>query len=236
MSTIVPCTCGSIGADPNAVRQCSEHFRIFRGDKRLASVGSVIRDTWPIKKNFEDAAPAVLENARDRGVVCDELFSAWLNGTLISIPAGTRADAVGRFIAVQEWWVHEFGDAPARAQVLLADHEIAGTVDIVVDWVDPPSHLIIDMKNVSAIDPTYHLQLGGYAELYEAQYDVPVAGIGILHVTQPKDKPVSVKYVDVPVELALKDWRALREMWQVVRRRTVYFNSDEGGLKCQEPH
>ena len=232
MSTIVPCTCGSIGADPNAVRQCSEHFRIFRGDKRLASVGSVIRDTWPIKKNFEDADPAVLENARDRGVVCDELFSAWLNGTLTRIPAGTRTDAVERFEALRKWWESN-GFANTAAQVLLADGEIAGIADLVSVTEYP---LIIDIKNVSAIDQTYYLQLGGYADLYQEYFGRDVHSLGVLHVTQSRDKPVSVKYVDVPVEPALKDWRTLREMWQVVRRRTVYFNSDEGGLKCQEPH
>lgn len=216
----IQCTCGSIGADPSKVRFAECHHRYFRGDKELASVSKVIRETWPLKKNFEDADPWTLENARDRGVVTDWLFSEWLANRLTKIPAGTRTDAIQRFNALRHWWLSNasrFSSQP-DAQVILADNEIAGTADLTVNVGGFP--WVIDLKNVSAIDQSYYLQLGAYAELYEAQFGTFPDGAALIHVTQPRDKPVSVRFVEVDLPQARADWQALRAMWNVVRRRT----------------
>lgn len=216
MSAVVAtCCCGSIGADPSKVRRCDDHYRYWRGDKELASVSKVIRDTWPLKKNFEAADPAVLENARDRGVVTDQLFSDWLMGRLTQIPADTRKDAIERFNALCAWWRTTQNGSQAVTQQILADDEIAGTADIVTD-----GSIVMDVKNVSALDQTYWLQLGAYAELYAATFGELPFGAAMVHVTQPKDKLVSVKYVEIDLAQALADWKALRAMWKMVQRRT----------------
>ncbi len=208
----IACTCATIGA-PNVVRFSACHHRYHRGDKELASVSRVIRETWPVKKTWEDADPAVLENARDRGVVTDYLFSEWIASRLKVIPAGIRKDAIDRFQALRQWWIKTQNDTIAESQYMLADDEIAGTCDLLTKQA-----LIMDVKNVYALDPSYWLQLGGYADLYEKQFGEPAAGAALVHVTQPSGKPVSIKYVEIDVAQAITDWRALRAVWNIVKR------------------
>lgn len=181
-----------------------------RGLQTLASVSSVIRETWPVKPSWDQVDPAVIANARDRGIEVDTLFSAWINGTLSEIPVGTREDAKDRFLALMEWWPRH----PATAQVLLADDEIAGQSDLIY------SGHIRDLKNTAAIESTYSLQLGGYAALYEAQHGRLPESLGVIHVTQPKGKPVQIREVLFDVSVAVSEWRLLREMWRLVRRKS----------------
>lgn len=208
---VIPtCGCASIGEDPNAVRFCAECHRYWRGDKKLASVSRVIKSTWPIPPDFSKADPAVLENARDRGIVVDSLFSAYVNGTLDRIPRGTRQDAVLLFYKVRRWWdgrKHE----NARAQVILADNEIAGTCDI----LDGDS--IYDLKATYNVEKIYPLQLAAYAELHFATFQKPAAKLGIIHVTEryPEPKIIKVDLLDT-----MQDWQTMRQMWNMVQRRT----------------
>lgn len=215
MSTIIAaCGCGSIGAPADTVRQCLEHHRYWRGDKELMSVTKVIKGTWPLKPDYSRAKPEVLENARDRGVVVDALFSAYINGTLDKIPAGTRTDAKDLFLKLMKWW--DKNGEPARAQVILADGEIAGTCDILT------RNRILDVKCTYNIEATYPLQLGAYADLYSETYldiwesEGPPA-LGILHVTERFAEPKLIEFSSEEVE---EDWRTLRDTWRMVKRRT----------------
>ncbi len=187
-----------------------EKHTYHRGLVRLESVTRVIRETWPIKPSWDQVDPAVIENARDRGIVVDELFSAWLNGTLDRIPAGTREDARDRFLALTEWWSH----GTAKAQVILADDEIAGQADIVLPTA------IYDLKNTAQIESTYSLQLGAYADLYEKEHGRLPDALGVIHVTHPKGKSVSIKVIHFDVAIAVSEWRLLRQFWTLVKRKT----------------
>lgn len=208
---IPTCGCASIGEDPNSVRFCAECHRYWRGDKKLASVSSVIRSTWPLKPDFSRADPAVIENARDRGVVVDQLFSAYVNGALDRIPRGTRQDAVELFFKVRRWWdsrKHE----NARAQVILADSEIAGTCDVLTD------DCIYDLKATHDVEPVYPIQLAAYAELHFATFQRPAKSLGIIHVTKRYAEP---KILKIDLASAMQDWMTLREMYRMVQRRTA---------------
>ncbi len=187
-----------------------EKHTYHRGLVRLESVTSVIRSTWPIKPSWDQVDPAVIENARERGVEVDSLFSAWLNGTLDRIPAGMREDARDRFLALTEWWSH----GAAKAQVILADDEIAGQADIVLPTA------IYDLKNTAQIESTYSLQLGAYADLYEKEHGRLPDALGVIHVTHPKGKPVSIKVIHFDVAIAVSEWRLLRQFWTLVKRKT----------------
>jgi len=216
MSTAVQtCVCDSIGADPSVVRFAECHHRYFRGDRQLASVTSVIRETWPIKKNFENADPEVLEHARERGIRVDTYFSEYLRSGTVRILAGEWREVVDRVKAVIEWWTLKHAGTDAIAQQMLADDAIAGTPDIITD-----NDFIFDMKNVSALDPSYWLQLGAYAELYEKQFGHSAQGGGFIHVKQSKDQLVRVNYVEVDLAEVIADWKTCREMWSMVQRRT----------------
>ena len=209
---VAACTCQTIGADPNVVVFHECHHKYKRGDKELVSVTKVIREAWPIKKNFEAADPAVLEHARDRGVRVDAYFSEYLRSGSVRIVAGEWQEVVGRVKAVIEWW-KGFKEPTARPQVILADDEVAGACD----WI-AGSGFIYDMKNVSALDPTYWIQVGAYADLYATQEKEPCVGGALVHVSQPKDKPVSVQAVKVDLKQAIADWRTLRATWSMVNR------------------
>lgn len=207
------CTCQTVGA-PLVVRFCEEHHSYWRGDKRLASVSSVIREVWPVKPSWDGVDEAVIANARERGVECDQLFSGWINGTLKEIPVGTREDARERFDALRNWWKAR----PAMAQEIVADDEIAGTVDLIIVGGGAE---IWDIKNTAQIESTYSFQIAAYCDLYERMYgDRPKKG-GVIHVTKPKDKPVKVKAVPFNLETALSEWRLMREFYSMVRRKTA---------------
>ncbi len=207
---VAPCTCGSIGADPNVVRLAECHHRYFKGDKRLASVTTIIRDTWPLKKDFEAADPAVLEHARERGIRVDRYISAFVTGGGVRIPAGEWQEVVELVQKFVPWW-SEMGKGKAKAQVLLHDDEIAGTCDIVQE------HFILDLKTVYNLDATYALQLGAYAELYEKTFGVEPVGVGLIHLTKRHAKP---RWVPMDLAECRRDWRTLRAMWNMVRMKS----------------
>lgn len=205
-----------------------ETHQYFRGLKQLASVTTVLRSTWPVKPDFSAADSGVIENARERGSDTDALFSAYVNGTLTEIPAGTRLDVYnpepphdGLLQKLMKWWdkspVYRNG---ASAQVILADDEVAGTCDVLTrrhETADPnilTAPTILDVKCTYDIEPTYPIQLGLYGLLYEAMYGV-LPLMGIVHVTKRFAEP---KVIAVGPE-AIDDAITVRAMWRMVNRR-----------------
>jgi hypothetical protein len=208
------CVCETLGAPLGAVRFCEGHHRYWRGDKQLMSVSKVIREAWPIKKNFEDAPKDVLEHARVRGVRVDGYFTEFLRSGRVTIAAGEWQEVVERTQAVVGWWQGRDLPVTASPQVILADFEVAGTAD----WVTSAGW-IFDMKNVSALDISYELQIGAYCDLYETQHKVKPQGGALVHVSKAKGRPVSVKVAEVDIVRATADWRLLRQCWSMVQRR-----------------
>ena len=203
------CTCETIGAAPG-VRLCPEHFRYWNGDKRLVSISRVIRDTWPIPKSFEAAPPDVLEHARERGVRVDRYAAEFVKTGGVRIEAGEWQEVVDRVQMFAAWWhplISNWHDA--EIQVIFHDDEIAGTADFVVS-----PGAIWDLKCVSALDPTYYLQLGAYAEMCRRERGgASVYSVGFIHIT--KDR---VKFIEADMEQCIEDWLTLRKMWQLVRK------------------
>ncbi len=196
------------------VRFCDECHRYWRGDKELVSVSKVLRSTWPFKPNYDAAKPEVIENARDRGVVVDSLFTSYLRGQLQTIPRGTRADAVDLFFRLKRYWDGR-KHGTVTAQVILADNAVAGQCDVIDDdgeaW-------IYDLKATHDIEPMYQLQLGAYASLYFETFKRPVKGIGIIHVTKRFAAP---KLIKIDLHEALSDWVTLRSTYEMAVRRTA---------------
>jgi len=176
-------------------------------------VSSVIRSTWPVPRDFSRADPAVLENARLRGVETDELFCRYIGGTLDEIPAGTRKDVwnpdtgTGLLQKLIPWWDKQ--GLTARTQVILHDDEIAGTADIVTD------DMIMDLKCTYNLESTYELQLAAYLDLDKSPGTTK--RIAIIHCTERFDEP---RLVVLPQAQCFFDWGVLRDMWAMVRRRT----------------
>lgn len=166
---------------------------------------------WPqFKPDYSQVKPEVLENARERGIEVDALFSQYVNGTLDVIRKGMwRTDAVQLFFKVRRWWDARKHDE-AKAQVILADDEVAGTCDIV------DGDTIYDLKCTSKISSAYHLQLAAYGELHYATFRRPVKKLAIIHITEKFPEP---KIVTVDLVEAMQDWMTMRQFWRMVSRR-----------------
>lgn len=204
------CRCASIGEDAAKVRFCAECHRYWRGDKQLTSVSKVLRTIWPLKPDFSRADPAVIENARDRGVVTDALFSLYVKGGLDRIPKGTRQDSVELFFKVRRWWDNR-KHGQVESQVILADSEVAGTCDVKDD------DEIYDLKCTHDIEDTYPLQLAAYGELHFSTYQRPVKSLNIIHCTKRYAEP---KIIKVDLAQTIEDWALVRQMWRMVSKRS----------------
>lgn len=202
------CDHSSIGEDPTAVRFFDCCHTYYRGDKRLTSITGMMKRTWPAPKDFESAPEWRVENARERGVEVDMLFSAYLNGRLHEIPSGTREDSAELFMRLIRWW-EKRPQVVARAQVILADDELAGTADIV------PPQAVYDLKTTYNLEPTYRVQVGGYCHLYQAQYGELPRECGIVHLTERFPEP---KFVPLDVLTVVSEFRVVRDMWRLTQR------------------
>lgn len=208
MSTTViaaTCTCGSLGRSD--LRQCPDHFHIWRGDKRMVSVGRIIRETFPQPEKLPP--PDVLENARLRGDEVDRLLSAYALGRLQRIPAGTRIDAKDLFLKAQRW-LDKQGFKEIEAQVLLADENVGGIVDFRLDG------MLVDLKCTYDVSATHVLQVGGYAALDASMTGHGPRAAAILHVTEryPEAKLVTLNMREI-----IEDFSILRECWSMIQRR-----------------
>jgi hypothetical protein len=190
----------------NGVRFCAPHHKYWRGAKELVAVSRLIKSVWPVVE--PEIAPHILENARNRGVELDTLFSAYVAGTLKVIPKGTRQDVVDLFEKqLQPWWDKQ-GIRNARTQVLLADNHVAGTCDLMFE------NTIWDLKCVYSLRDIYPLQVGMYALTSSS----PVDSLGLIHVHKRFKEP---QFVDVPAVQAIEDALIVRSMYFMVQRRAT---------------
>ncbi len=214
MSDTCICTVWEPAKDSDRIRFCAEDHRYWLGSKELASVSSVIRQMWPIRKNFEAADPAVLEHARERGVRVDAYISEYVTTGNVTIKAGEWQEVVDLVRKFVPWWQARYPQNGTRpqAQVILHDNEIAGTCDLI------PEQSVVDLKTVYDVDVSYALQVGAYAELYEKMYGLAPEGIGIVHLTKRFPQP---KWIPLDLEECVRDWKILRAAWSMVQRRTA---------------
>jgi hypothetical protein len=202
VSAVIPatCQCGSIGRTD--LRQCPEHFHLWRGDVRLTSVGRIIRDCWPKPETMPPAD--VLENARDRGDQVDKLLAAYVLGKLKAFPVGTRRDAMALFDKVQTWYDKQTF-RKVEVQVLLGAQDHGGVLDFRFDG------LPVDLKATFQIEQTARMQVAGYADLCGESDGY------VLHVTE-RFKEARLHLVGAE---DIHDWRILRDCWRMVARRTA---------------
>lgn len=191
------------------VRLDPESHVYYRGLQKLTSVSRIIKTFMPT--DFSAVDPAVLENARSRGIELDTLFCQYVEGTLRKIPAGTRRDVFdpdtkdGLLQKLMPWW-DRLG-IKARTQVTLADEDTAGTCDLLSDeW-------IFDLKCVSQLQPSYELQLGGYRALHGG-----TRRIAVIHIKKDMREPKLIEFAGFDCE---RDFRCIRDAYRVVTRRTA---------------
>lgn len=205
------CTCHDIRVkDELHFAEC--HHRFWLNDKELPSVTKILKSCWPVKPDFSAADPAVLENARQRGAELDSLLSAYVAGKLDRIPAGTREDTKELFLKAQPWFDDAMSKFGLRSQVVVNDGKVAGILDFCADG----PVVILDLKGVHTLEAYYEIQVGGYIDLYERQYKRLVEIAGILHITARFSRPL---WVPLDVDECRRDWRIVRETWEMAQRR-----------------
>jgi hypothetical protein len=184
------------------VRLCPDHHRYWLSDRRLTAVGRVINALMP--PDFSGIPPAVLENARLKGVLIDIYFSEWLESQEGMFPleefrlkiepifsrdkyasaADHANDAMQRLDMLLEWWQKQGYQHKAVQSIVYSEADgIAGMFDIATE------DKIIDLKCVSSLQPAYSLQLGAYLS-YDPQ-KFPLRDAAILHVTKERVKLVA---------------------------------------------
>lgn len=223
-----PCIAGCDNMTRSGAWQCDTCKSLRRGSKRLTSVSRIL-SVWPVDPCNQCGMPiysdhvagcrvkAAIVNATERGREVDDLFSRWINGTLLGVPRDTRIDARDRLGALVKWWqsTHPM-NSEAKAQVLVADATVGGVLDL----YDASNGFIYDVKNTSSISESHPLQLGGYALLWEATYGTLPRGVGVVHVTQRKDSPVTVKFVEFDIRECVADFKTCRSMYEMFKRRS----------------
>ncbi len=199
VSTVEAVICECQTVQTPEIRLCSICHRYWLGSTRLTSVSKVISTVYPT--DFSAVPPGVLETARLRGSFVDSYFSEWLRDPLSVIPLadvpmlvrshfpgdGDKAadDTGARISRLIDWWMASGMTATAVQGIVYKEADkTAGTFDIATE------DLILDLKNVSTLQPGYALQLGGYAHMDSQKF--PLRDVGIIHVT--KDKVKLVKY------------------------------------------
>lgn len=212
--TETTCSCESIGRSD--LRMCPDHHRYWRGDKELTSVSKIIRSCWPVKKNFEDVPPEILEHARERGVRIDAYFTKYVDTGRVRIAAGEWREVVVGLQAVIDWYdarVHSLREVGfiAETQVMLADDTVAGTTDLLFH----PLGQIYDLKCVSALDPTYDIQIGAYADMHGGISE----GYLIQCKIDAKNLQARVTCMPVDIKQAVCDWRHMKQVWLAAQRR-----------------
>lgn len=159
-----------------------------------------------------------IDNARERGIETDSLFSRYVVGTLDRIPAGTRVEIYnpeppfdGLLQKLMKWW--DGLGLKAQAQVILSDTVSAGTCDIFID----DGRIIADLKTVYDLSTTYEIQLGFYALLARVSHGVIPQELWLIHATKRYAAPRIAK---VDVHGAMGDASIVRQMYSMIKRRT----------------
>lgn len=186
------CTCG-LEIRPEIWR-CPHH--IYReGREQYDSVSHVIRAVYPV--DYSSIEPAMLENARVRGVYIDLYYCEWLQSK-DGLPTPTEfREIVEPHFRQDSWrspqehaedcrirlerllnWSISKNLQPVAVQKTVYDRrrKVAGTLDIRMP------EAIYDLKCVSELQSSYRLQLGAYAECDEDE----VFEVGVIHVRKDR--------------------------------------------------
>lgn len=197
------CLCDSIGA-PLAIRFCPDHHRYHFGDKRLVSVSEVIRTLYPTDYSMVD--PAILENARTRGVLVDRYFCEYLKTGKVEVPWDERDDVKERLKILIPWWDRSGMEICDVQQIVFSKQDgVAGTLDIAVITKEGKAG-VLDLKAVSSLQKSYQLQLGAYLSYSGADE------AGIVHVT--KDK---CRLVNYDSDTCKRQWKAIITAFNVIQ-------------------
>lgn len=199
------CVCETITAEPI---QCPTHYRLYRGGRRLASVSSIVRQSFPLDPNIP---PDVLENARIRGSELDRLAAVYVRDGRIRIPAGSvREDSKDLFLKFQRWFDAQ-NFKKVEVQVLLGCEDHGGIVDFRFDGYP------VDLKGTSKVEHSHRLQVAGYSLLNGTQG-------AIVHVTERMKEARLVPLVRDDYG----DWDTMLNHWRMLRRRKPMREQESG--------
>lgn len=167
------CVCGVVAT---GLTFCEECHRYWRGGEEVPSVTRIVREVLP--SSYEGVDPAVIENARERGVEVDTWFCRWLVGDAEEIGDGVlREDSAKILTGLCEAWpeiaaksIAGFADFEPEMKV---QHRVdggsyAGTADMFCDLGSLWRPAVIDLKCTYEPLISHVVQLGAYAKALNA--------------------------------------------------------------------
>jgi len=195
----------------------AETHTYWHGLEQYQSVSRVIKSVWPVKKSWDGVNPAIIENARERGILIDRYCCELVRTGRVETAADERLDVNAGVRAFTEWWrEQEWWREPGavvETQKILADpiNGIAGTADLVIPGG------IYDIKCTSAIEADVAYQLGAYAYMrgLEAVYQWPPA-VAVIHI-QPKKYPSGLRVIPFDAAECVAKWLNLLAFYRDVR-------------------
>ena len=182
----------------DAIRFDKDTHTYWHGDLQLESVSHIISEMMPTDYSMIPAH--VLENARLRGIAIDKYFGAYVKNRNCEVPIGESEDIVRRLRLLIGWWNNSiYRDEDWQIQPILGSIEdgVAGTADLI------SQRIILDLKVVSELRPTYQLQLGAYLSMADHPREA-----GIIHLT--KD---TCRFVRYERGQCREKWRELLKAW-----------------------
>lgn len=189
---------------------CEPCHAYWLNGKQLPSVSQVIRAVYP-QKSFDGVDPAVIENARERGVLVERYLCEYVRTGAVRTDDGERADVLERLDIVIPWWEKNMADKAIECQKIVSDGAIAGTADFVFSiprsgYID---YRVIDLKNTASPEKDWPLQGAAYGQLYG---DGVVYGCAVLHVS-PKRYKEGVKLIEYDYQRAFEWWLKARDWY-----------------------
>ncbi len=214
------CTCTTFDPNDTGVRQCPEHFKLWRGAVRLTSVSRIVGASFPLPPGIP---PDVLESARERGEQVDKLFASYVLGKLKAFPVGTREDSRRLFDKAADWYDKQ-SFKRVEVQVLLGCEDYGGVLDFRFDGVP------LDLKATYNVEQSARMQVAAYTVLdpvNNKNHDV-LRKPGdhqafILHVT---DRFKEARVIPLAQE-DFADWSTILAHWRMLQRRGRKESGDE---------
>jgi len=178
---------------------------------KLASVTKVINTIYS-PKSWDNADPAVVENARVRGEAVDRYISEYIREGRVQIE-GESPDVQRRVVSAVAIFEEQFAGLPAESQVIVHSLEdgVAGMMDV---WVN--RKIVVDLKNTYSIEKSWILQIGAYAE-YAPE---PPERAGIIHIN-PKIYKNGGMWIEYDVGGCRRYYRKAVEWWKETQKFTT---------------
>lgn len=177
---------------------------------KLISVSSVLKRV--LVKSWADVDPAVIENARERGVRVERYATEILRDGGCTIDHDERQDVQDRVAGFYAWY-EATKPVFIDTQIRVSADGVAGTLDFVLN-INAMIH-IVDLKCTASPEADWPIQVGSYSEMYPQCH----TGTAVLHINPKFAKGYIWRPYDP--ETVRGQWRAALAWYRVLEALKV---------------